>query len=80
MQSNLHSEHKWTHKFTEVASGERQKQISCHSPFCVRMISYEELQSNLHAEHTQMHKFTEVARGERGKKFHVTHHTLRQSD
>ena len=27
------------HKFTEVASGEREKQVSCHSPhFFVRMI------------------------------------------
>ena len=32
LQSNLHAEHKWMHKFTEVASGEREKQISCHSP------------------------------------------------
>ena len=64
------------HKFTEVASGERE-QISCHSPqFCVRMIkTYEVLQSNLHAEHKHMHKFTEVANGERGKQIscHSSH-------
>ena len=27
LQSNLHAEHKWMHKFTEVASGERENQI-----------------------------------------------------
>ena len=32
VKSNLHAEHKRMHKFTEVASGEREKQISCHSP------------------------------------------------
>ena len=31
-KSNLPTEHKRMHKFTEVASGEREKQISCHSP------------------------------------------------
>ena len=31
-KSNLHAEHKQMHKFTEEASGEREKQISCHSP------------------------------------------------
>ena len=32
MKSNLPAEHKRMHKFTEVANGEREKQISCHSP------------------------------------------------
>ena len=32
MQNNLPTEHKAIHKFTEVASGKREKQISCHSP------------------------------------------------
>ena len=32
LQSNLPPEHKRMHKFTEVANGEREKQISCHSP------------------------------------------------
>ena len=31
LKSNLHAEHKRMHKFTEVANGEREKQISCHS-------------------------------------------------
>ena len=31
MKSNLHAEHKWMYKFTEVASGEREKQVSGHS-------------------------------------------------
>ena len=31
MKSNLPTEHKRKHKFTEVTSGEREKQISCHS-------------------------------------------------
>ena len=31
VKSNLHAEHKRMHKFTEVANGEREKQISCHS-------------------------------------------------
>ena len=31
VKSNLPTEHKWMHKLTEVASGEREKQISCHS-------------------------------------------------
>ena len=31
LQSNLPAEHKRMQKFTEVASGEREKQISCHS-------------------------------------------------
>ena len=64
------------HKVTEVASGERENQTSCHSPLCVRMIkSYEVLQSNLHAEHKRMHKFTEVASGERWKQIscHTPH-------
>ena len=48
MKSNLPTEHKRMHKFTEVASGEREKQISCHSPHFVRMIkSYEVMKSNL---------------------------------
>ena len=32
MKSNLHAEHKCTYKFTEVTSGEREKQTSC--TFC----------------------------------------------
>ena len=32
MESNLPPEDKRMHKFTKVASGEREKQISCHSP------------------------------------------------
>ena len=32
MKRNLPAEDKWMHKFTEVASGEREKQTSCHSP------------------------------------------------
>ena len=68
MKSNLPTEYKRMHKFTEVASGEREKQISCHSPHFVRMIkSYEVLQSNLPPEYKRMHKFTEVASGEREK-------------
>ena len=31
VKSNLPTEHKRMHKFTEVANGEREKQISCHS-------------------------------------------------
>ena len=31
VKSDLPTEHKWMHKFTEVASGEKQKPISCHS-------------------------------------------------
>ena len=31
MKSNLPTEYMRMHKFTEVASGEREKQISCHS-------------------------------------------------
>ena len=31
VKSNLHAEHKRMHKFTEVANGERKKQISCQS-------------------------------------------------
>ena len=30
-KSNLPTKYKWIHKFTEVASGEREKQISWHS-------------------------------------------------
>ena len=75
MKSNLPPEHKRMHKFTEVASGEREKQISCHSPHFVKMIkSYEVLQSNLPPEHTRMHKFTEVASGERLKQ--ISCHSL----
>ena len=33
MKCNLHAEHKRMHKFIEVASGEREKQISCHHTF-----------------------------------------------
>ena len=56
------------HKFTEVASGERVKQISCHFTHFVRMIkSHEVMKSNLPPEHKRMHKFTEVANGEREK-------------
>ena len=32
MKSNLPTEHKQMHKFTEEANGEREKQILCHSP------------------------------------------------
>ena len=32
MKRNLHAEHKRMHKFTKVVSGEREEQISCHSP------------------------------------------------
>ena len=37
------------HKFTEVASGEREKQVSCHSPpLFVRMMKVcEVMKSNL---------------------------------
>ena len=38
LQSNLPAEHKRMHMFIEVASGEREKQISCHSRHFVRMI------------------------------------------
>ena len=36
MKSNLPAEHKRMHKSTEVANGEREKEISCHSPHFVR--------------------------------------------
>ena len=65
MKSNLPPEHKRMHKFTEVASGEREKEISCHHTFCHNDKSYEVMKSNLHAEHKRMHKFTKVASGER---------------
>ena len=56
------------HKFTEVVSGEREKQVSCHSPhFCQNDKSCEVMKSNLHAEHKWMYKFREVASGEREK-------------
>ena len=32
MKSNLRTEYKRLHKFTKVASREREKQFSCHSP------------------------------------------------
>ena len=53
------------HKFTKVASGEREKQISSHSPLFDRMISYEVMESNLPTEDKRMHKFIEVGSGER---------------
>ena len=57
------------HKFTEVASWERGKQISCHSPHFLSewFKSYEVVKSNLPPEHKRMHKLTEVANGEREK-------------
>ena len=67
MKSNLLPEQKRMHKFTKVASGEREKQISCHSPLFDRMISYEVMESNLPTEDKRMHKFTKVASGEREK-------------
>ena len=35
MQSHFYAEHKLTQKFTEVVSGETEKQISCHTPHFV---------------------------------------------
>ena len=56
------------HKFTEVASGEKEKQVSCHSPhFCHNDKTYEVVKSNLPPEHKRIHKFREVASGEREK-------------
>ena len=40
------------HKFTEVGSGEREKQKSCYSPhFCHSDKSNEVMKSNLPTEH-----------------------------
>ena len=65
------------HKFTEVASGEREKSTSLPT-LCVRMIKrygkHEVVKSNLPPEHNRMHKFTEVASGERKKSTSL--HTL----
>ena len=76
MKSNLPPEHKRMHKFTEVANGERGKQISCHSShFCQNDKSYEVMKSNLPTEHKRKHKFTEVISGEREKQIscHSSH-------
>ena len=69
LKTNLPSEHKQMHKFTEVASGERQKSTSLPT-LCVRMIKRYALSNekvNLPPEHQQMRTFTEVASGEREK-------------
>ena len=55
------------HKFTEVASGEREKIIHATNMFFQNDKRYEILKINLPSEHNQMHKFTEVAKGEREK-------------
>ena len=55
------------HKFTKVASGEREKQSSCHHTFYQNDKSYEVMKSNLPPEDKQMHKFIKVASGEREK-------------
>ena len=49
------------HKFTKVASGEREKQCSGHSSNILSEWCYEALKSNLQPEHKQMHKFIKVA-------------------
>ena len=60
-KTNLPPEHQQMHKFTEVASGEREKtKFMLLTTLFVRTIKVMK-KSNLHAEHKQMHKFTEVA-------------------
>ena len=66
MKSNLQTEHKRMHKFTEVASGERENKFHVtHHTFWQNDKSYEVMKSNLLTEHKRMQKFTEVANGER---------------
>ena len=66
MKSNLPPEHQQMHKFTEVASGEREKKFMLlTNTFCHNDKSYEVSKTNLPPEHQQMHKFKEVASGER---------------
>ena len=61
------------HKFTEVASGEREKQVFMSlNTLCQNDKSCEVMKSNLHAEHKWMYKFTEVASGEREKQTSCT--------
>ena len=66
MKSNLPSEHKRMHKFTNIASGERENKfhVTRHT-FCQNDKSYEVMKSNLQTEDKRMHKFTKVASGER---------------
>ena len=65
MKSNLPTEHKRMHMFTEVASGEKYKFHVTHHTLCQNDKSYEVMKSNLPPEHKQMHKFTEESSGER---------------
>ena len=67
MKSNLPSEHKQMHKFTEVANGEGETNFMSLTTLFVRMISYEVMKSNLPAKEKWIHKFTKVASGEREK-------------
>ena len=57
------------HKFTKVASGEREKKFMLLTTHFVRMIkrygTHEVVKSNLPPEHQRMDKFTKVASGER---------------
>ena len=79
MISNLPPEDKWIHKFTKIASGEREKQNSCHHTSCQNNKSYDVMKSNLQAEHKWMHKFTKVASGEREKQ-NSCHYTFCQNN
>ena len=68
MKSNLPPEYRQMNKFTDGASGEREKKIhATNNTFCQNDKSYEVSKTNLPPEHQQMHKFTEVASGEREK-------------
>ena len=68
MKSNLQTEDKRMHKFTNIASGERENKfhVTCHT-FCQNDKSYEVMKSNLQTEDKRMHKFTNIVSGEREK-------------
>ena len=55
-ESNLPTEHKWMHKFTQQQVEKRANILTDHTS-CVRMLTLYE--SNLQAKHKQMHKFTQ---------------------
>ena len=55
------------HKFTEVASEEKNKFHVTQHAFSQNDKSYEWMKSNLPTEQKRIHKFTEVVSGERGK-------------
>ena len=78
MKSNLPPEDKRMHKFPKAASGEREKQNSCHftTPF-VRMIKVEKITYRLRiSECTSLQKYVASAEREKQNSCHSPHFVL----